>query len=189
MRGAPPQSRSASHARRIIPADAGSTNGKSSRTVRFGDHPRGCGEHVEAAACTERSSGSSPRMRGAQDRAQVSGGPVRIIPADAGSTAARSPGPPASADHPRGCGEHHGRFHADIWGTGSSPRMRGAHVFVELLSACDGIIPADAGSTVVVSDDMRRYGIIPADAGSTSRASLVVLAGGDHPRGCGEHPF
>ena len=30
-------------------------------------------------------------------------------------------------------------------------------------------------------------GIIPADAGSTPLISIVVLSREDHPRGCGEH--
>ena len=50
---------------------------------------------------------------------------------------------------------------------GSSPRMRGAHVY-----------------SVVV---LRIKGIIPADAGSTRGINQLDEDGKDHPRGCGEH--
>ena len=50
---------------------------------------------------------------------------------------------------------------------GSSPRMRGALIFKVAVLAFLGIIPADAGSTVVEWGPVR----------DTE----------DHPRGCGEH--
>ena len=34
-----------------------------------------------------------------------------------------------------------------------------------------------------------RIGIIPADAGSTRSQPSASSPGGDHPRGCGEHPI
>ena len=86
MRGArappprPPPSRG------IIPAGAGSTSSRRSRTSR----PRG----------------SSPQVRGAHPP----GAPVvaqgGIIPAGAGSTSARRASRTAPWDHPRRCGEH-----------------------------------------------------------------------------------
>ncbi len=77
-------------------------------------------------------------------------------------------------DHPRGCGEHRSS-HAEVKVClGSSPRMRGALRQVRGAQHpgrhrrdARGIIPADAGSTVM----------IPPGYGSC----------GDHPRGCGEH--
>ena len=51
---------------------------------------------------------------------------------------------------------------------GSSPRMRGALGVVRDGTALGGIIPADAGSTVM----------LPSES----------YCNGDHPRGCGEHP-
>ena len=70
-------------------------------------------------------------------------------------------------DHPRGCGEHSPNG-IEVNGTkGSSPRMRGAPVHAIELALSRGIIPADAGSTIVGV-----VGAFPAE---------------DHPRGCGEH--
>ena len=94
-------------------------------------------------------------------------GSARIIPADAGSTGVTMAWLTADEDHPRGCGEHAAIKTDNDGPEGSSPRMRGAlsvHHHHSFLSR-----------------------IIPADAGSTSTASKLIPAGGDHPRGCGEH--
>ena len=91
--------------------------------------------------------GSSPRMRGA--RAGVLPGSVSrgIIPADAGSTWCVTTAIRTRRDHPRGCGEHDGLFHLTLSRMGSSPRMRGAHMYGYSCDERKGIIPADAGST------------------------------------------
>ncbi len=51
---------------RIIPADAGSTDGGECHGRPCRDHPRGCGEHCMSASARTAALGSSPRMRGAQ---------------------------------------------------------------------------------------------------------------------------
>ena len=50
----------------IIPADAGNTRQVGQTFARYGDHPRGCGEHVWRDVFVARVMGSSPRMRGTQ---------------------------------------------------------------------------------------------------------------------------
>ena len=90
-----------------------------------------------------------------------------IIPADAGSTLGRLDNTVAGGDHPRGCGEHLLLVVPTWRGVGSSPRMRGARRVGQPMGHLQGIIPADAGSTianVLKKNDIR-----------------------DHPRGCGEH--
>ena len=86
MRGALPHKDHRSRWTGIIPADAGSTPWKRIHRCRFGDHPRGCGEHMLTIRRFCDGLGSSPRMRGAL----VAFGALRrqlgIIPADAGST-------------------------------------------------------------------------------------------------------
>ena len=91
----------------------------------------------------------------------------RIIPADAGST--RNVPHPSLwyKDHPRGCGEHEHLPHFAMRADGSSPRMRGALFQGGTLKIRQGIIPADAGSTIVTD--------------------LHGRDAWDHPRGCGEH--
>ena len=71
---------------RITPADAGKTDRMRTRSARWQDHPRGCGENQ----CSNRDrclqSGSPPRMRGKPlcgFRVQAA---ARITPADAGKT-------------------------------------------------------------------------------------------------------
>ena len=172
----------------IIPAYAGSTHGGASRplgdigssprmrgaptTTRCRrestkDHPRVCGEHIDTGTEAYYFPGSSPRMRGALRRQHVQVEPVGIIPAYAGSTPC-SPGTAGAArDHPRVCGEHRLGCVPAAPPTGSSPRMRGAHVHVCMHLAGAGIIPAYAGSTVW---------------SATRRSSAW-----DHPRVCGEH--
>ena len=151
----------------IIPADAGSTPLGQAGGLPCRDHPRGCGEHVSPVCRSLRHGGSSPRMRGApadNARQDVSEG---IIPADAGSTRTCSGPSRLIRDHPRGCGEHlpSGRTRAMM--RGSSLRMRGA-----------------LGQT---AGPPKGYGIIPADAGSTLLRNLRLSGNTDHPRGCGEH--
>ena len=90
----------------IIPADAGSTRQPIDQKCFDGDHPRGCGEHVENDLAYFEEKGSSPRMRGARRLPLLLLALVRIIPADAGSTCLCAGLPRKKWDHPRGCGEH-----------------------------------------------------------------------------------
>ena len=71
---------------RIIPADAGSTRHCIRAQRPYGDHPRGCGEHLASILSICGDWGSSPRMRGAPPGSCSSRPCPRIIPADAGST-------------------------------------------------------------------------------------------------------
>ena len=132
----------------IIPADAGSTTRQNAPGRLRQDHPRGCGEHEYQAGRITRLWGSSPRMRGAPRDAGKRSTTDRIIPADAGSTHCEGRGNDSHEDHPRGCGEHKVRASRSVMGAGSSPRMRGAHPRAGRLPGRQGIIPADAGSTI-----------------------------------------
>ena len=167
MRGAHVGGHDPRPARRIIPADAGSTVDKSLRPPHVRDHLRGCGEHWSPGTAPSMVAGSSPRMRGAR---RISGDYPRmvgIIPADAGSTDGTAYYERRVRDHPRGCGEHVLPIYMSVLDCGSSPRMRGARLETIRSHAAPGIIPADAGST---------------------RTPLVVaMHSWDHPRGCGEH--
>ena len=154
-RGSSPQMRGAHRHRdiaerhvRIIPADAGSTIVFFRCFNTTWDHPRRCGEHLVLCCWTAQGRGSSPQMRGAHDSRHSEPDRRGIIPADAGSTG-RWGGPVSwRQDHPRRCGEHTlvGDFHSVQ--LGSSPQMRGAPAFRSVPVAGDGIIPADAGSTL-----------------------------------------
>ena len=151
----------------IIPACAGSTVGCLSSTARKRDHPRVRGEHNATASRVLAGSGSSPRARGAHPGGHSGSDRAGIIPACAGSTAARCSGACARRDHPRVRGEHPDEIAA--WGSrlGSSPRARGALAAGENRSGGPGIIPACAGSTPT--------------------SSATMTAPRDHPRVRGEH--
>ena len=74
----------------LIPASAGSTGAASESSGSAQAHPRVCGEHTSIRALFRLLQGSSPRLRGAPPRGAEAGRPTRLIPASAGSTAARS---------------------------------------------------------------------------------------------------
>ena len=65
MRGALCEDFTGDRSRRIIPADAGSTDRSDSQHPTRMDHPRGCGEHLLVLFSLLPATGSSPRMRGA----------------------------------------------------------------------------------------------------------------------------
>ena len=111
--------------------------------------------------------GSSPHARGAHVHAAVAVGPVRLIPACAGSTSASYAVRGGRPAHPRMRGEHRQYGTQHIVRTGSSPHARGAPVGGDLVGVHEGLIPACAGST------HREAGM-----GRDSRA---------HPRMRGEH--
>jgi len=149
----------------LIPADAGSTDGHRWHSVLCGAHPRGCGEHRVPDDGLHESPGSSPRMRGAPETPPGEFGPDGLIPADAGSTWPVRAAHPGRWAHPRGCGEHYPLAGDALAFRGSSPRMRGAPG--QRIAGLHGVglIPADAGSTLV--DLGKRYLIRP--FGITSR--------------------
>ncbi len=153
----------------IIPACAGSTPQTLRHRRQSWDHPRMCGEHFGKLAILPTSAGSSPHVRGALDVERGGEGFDGIIPACAGSTGDSEHAQHSVVDHPRMCGEHHGRPQLFVRTAGSSPHVRGALDRTHRTPCNQGIIPACAGST------NHRHG----------------QCGGnrDHPRMCGEHTW
>ena len=151
----------------IIPAHAGNTPPLTLRRPTTRDHPRACGEHRTTSRRTCIRRGSSPRMRGTQDRRVHDLGNVGIIPAHAGNTPCLRYSRMPYRDHPRACGEHVMWVIVYPHRPGSSPRMRGT--------------PYTDGA------DLNQLGIIPAHAGNTPCTIRPALGCGDHPRACGEH--
>ncbi len=151
----------------IIPAHAGNTRPKPTRTIRPRDHPRACGEHLAASSAAAFASGSSPRMRGTPSSRGFAAGAAGIIPAHAGNTYRGVSRPWIFGDHPRACGEHTFSSEPDKVYRGSSPRMR--------------------GTLVPVRTAIHMHGIIPAHAGNTSFGRESTTRIWDHPRACGEH--
>ena len=130
-------------------------------------HPRPCGEHRTHLAIHPKIQGSSPPVRGARRRGHRESRCGGLIPARAGSTVPFKIGGLLPRAHPRPCGEHVGAKDLDGGLVGSSPPVRGAPGW----SCAPG----------------RRPGLIPARAGSTLLLLLWRMHRGAHPRPCGEH--
>ena len=151
----------------IIPAYAGSTDSTCLCRSTSSDHPRIRGEHMMALAVASSHAGSSPHTRGALRRSPDEDEHRRIIPAYAGSTAARGRFKRNEAHHPRIRGEHSQKSVQHVVDGGSSPHTRGARCGTRRGCCRWRIIPAYAGSTV----DVRGHG----------------YSSSDHPRIRGEH--
>ena len=153
----------------IIPAGAGLTQSISIGYTKRGDHPRGCGAHIQTRTIAMTPMGSSPRVRGSLLPRRFAAASTGIIPAGAGLTTPSKVNPLAFRDHPRGCGAH--RLIHDYFSSseGSSPRVRGSQVGRQRFDL--------------------RTGIIPAGAGLTRQSGLQLRTRRDHPRGCGAHDF
>ena len=110
---------------RFIPACAGNRASAPSRSGATTVHPRVCGEQYRQVSCLISKSGSSPRVRGTVRHRRFGDIEARFIPACAGNSAEGEGGRPASAVHPRVCGEQSSRKCRDQRMAGSSPRVRG----------------------------------------------------------------
>ena len=131
----------------IIPAHAGLTKVSSHSNILSGDHPRACGAHAWQDQLNAIKQGSSPRMRGSHIVRYRIRTRVGIIPAHAGLTDSPCDRSKERWDHPRACGAHGVSILYKDRAAGSSPRMRGSLVVVDVRICDIGIIPAHAGLT------------------------------------------
>ena len=132
---------------RLIPAHAGKTRSKASRTVCSTAHPRSRGENAAGPVGSAVEDGSSPLTRGKPVGATRVRDGRRLIPAHAGKTrrtVARSWRRPA---HPRSRGENSLFRRAREPFGGSSPLTRGKRGAAGLSAAPPRLIPAHAGKT------------------------------------------
>ena len=132
---------------RIIPAHAGQTSCRSVSSSRTADHPRACGANRRDARDHRHARGSSPRMRGKRAFRDRRFRRCRIIPAHAGQTISPLGTWSTGADHPRACGANDDAVIVTVVPRGSSPRMRGKHLFALATASGERIIPAHAGQT------------------------------------------
>ena len=151
---------------RFIPACAGNGGRKRPPQPRRSVHPRVCGERIILPALPASHDGSSPRVRGTDERAVSADGYRRFIPACAGNGGPRSGGSAGTAVHPRVCGERRKLIGGNVAYIGSSPRVRGT------------------GSRRRPAS--RRSRFIPACAGNGDGGSRIGPRRAVHPRVCGE---
>ena len=90
----------------ITPAHAGKTSAGGLGMNAIKDHPRACGENINAALNQRIDIGSPPRMRGKRIRVFRRKRNIRITPAHAGKTAGQPCMCAVCKDHPRACGEN-----------------------------------------------------------------------------------
>ena len=166
-RGAPSHGLLALGQRRLIPARAGSTTSRRTRPRATTAHPRASGEHSSVFSSADCIAGSSPRERGAQEIADLTDRELRLIPARAGSTPPARACPRRHPAHPRASGEHADALDEMDINDGSSPRERGAQDGAKAGGIPLRLIPARAGSTLLLAD---------------TRSGAPA-----HPRASGEH--
>ena len=134
----------------LIPAQAGSTITRCGQDNEQRAHPRAGGEHLVVAHVLPLAQGSSPRRRGALQRRYPWRKRRGLIPAQAGSTSPAACLRSWTWAHPRAGGEHPSGVTCWPVNQGSSPRRRGAPLPDQARRAAAGLIPAQAGSTVVI---------------------------------------
>ena len=150
---------------RFIPAHAGTGRRTGGRKGQKGFIPAHAGTGSIALPFST-SGGSSPRMRGTDEKDRIILAKNRFIPAHAGNSGPSSKPRTACSVHPRACGEQMRRTESFSPRIGSSPRMRGT----------------------AMCKTMRLLGtrFIPAHAGNRSWRRRSRAPGAVHPRACGE---
>ena len=131
---------------RFIPAFAGNAWPPVPGMPAGSVHPRVCGERISLSDGAVKRGGSSPRLRGTQQRAHCALLVARFIPAFAGNAPSLETQGRSGPVHPRVCGERCCGFGAAKPGSGSSPRLRGTHANMRHALACQRFIPAFAGN-------------------------------------------
>ena len=90
---------------RITPAHAGKSWPSSLAAASAWDHPRACGEKMDATQQITSNAGSPPRMRGKVSHPESCSGRLGITPAHAGKSSFSKSLSRSDRDHPRACGE------------------------------------------------------------------------------------
>ena len=194
--------------RRFIPARAGNTSDRCSRTRISAVHPRPRGEHSIDQARKCYLFGSSPPARGTRALARAALHVRRFIPARAGNTILFSRNISPVTVHPRPRGEHRIRRQVVVRHFGSSPPARGTHPPIKFGPLKVRFIPARAGNTIGAARALTPRPVhprprgehdprpgrarpggrfIPARAGNTLSRVLRGWRSPVHPRPRGEH--
>ncbi len=167
VRGTSGSSLPAGTSPRFIPACAGNISASQDSRRESSVHPRVCGEHIVGSFNQDRSTGSSPRVRGTCINLGSHSHYRRFIPACAGNILLFYVSFSLPPVHPRVCGEHLVAVAHPHVMLGSSPRVRGT---------CD--------SGIVGVHEIR---FIPACAGNICDQRWNADRDTVHPRVCGEH--
>ncbi len=132
---------------RFIPTHVGNTFHLAFSAAISSVHPHACGEHVRYSVGLRPKDGSSPRMWGTLKKHQKINRPSRFIPTHVGNTCPRPHSTSIKSVHPHACGEHLMADSIRLFGDGSSPRMWGTPLAVEVLERFARFIPTHVGNT------------------------------------------
>ena len=131
----------------LIPAHAGKTQSRRSRTDPPRAHPRSRGENIVSLGLVGERSGSSPLTRGKLPVLRLQLPSTGLIPAHAGKTSVSEENAPSRGAHPRSRGENGNDRAACLLDRGSSPLTRGKPFLYRDPMGRRGLIPAHAGKT------------------------------------------
>ena len=134
----------------IIPAHAGTTSDHNTAWQQHKDHPRSRGDYSSKSKKRSSVLGSSPLTRGLQCSLWHAKSPGGIIPAHAGTTRQGAYTHALYWDHPRSRGDYLQIRQLSPVRLGSSPLTRGLLLALIVSPDSTGIIPAHAGTTVVL---------------------------------------
>ena len=163
----------------LTPANAGTTLRPASASGERQAHPRECGDDRYGYSARRYVKGSPPRMRGRPVCLPAAVSPVRLTPANAGTTCVTRCGSPSTGAHPRECGDD-GR--PCPWSSalgGSPPRMRGRRAMVWAQNCRARLTPANAGTTYLAPTAARDAKAHPRECGDdhTCRPSNSSMIG------------
>ena len=153
----------------LIPAHAGKTAIKRSRSAMRAAHPRSRGENSAKNVAVVGFGGSSPLTRGKPALSSSRTMRTGLIPAHAGKTPLAPRPDRRSWAHPRSRGENAFGWAGQTIERGSSPLTRGKR----------------ASGAWMLPD----VGLIPAHAGKTRSSAGAESGQGAHPRSRGENPL
>ena len=125
MRGKVREIKTGKSRRGITPAYAGKRHGEAQKQNYSKDHPRVCGEKLDAKLAPRLMMGSPPRMRGKALKTSWDRTTAGITPAYAGKSTFQLCWCTASWDHPRVCGEKYPPVYPFLPGFGITPAYAG----------------------------------------------------------------
>ena len=171
----------------LIPAHAGKTPAARRSATWPTAHPRSRGENGQRSAAYFASQGSSPLTRGKLSSLSDCECNPGLIPAHAGKTQYKKTVYQVYAAHPRSRGENCEAWRMTTPDRGSSPLTRGKPVARPSHPALMRLIPAHAGKTDRLVQDLPPARAHPRSRGENgSKAAPVTIAGGSSPRGRGK---
>ena len=135
----------------LIPAHAGKTVVGCCQVVRVWAHPRSRGENHQRLDRGRRAWGSSPLTRGKQSRCRSQEIVSGLIPAHAGKTRPPAEAADGTTAHPRSRGENKTPLKNQHTEQGSSPLTRGKLLVAREGQGGEGLIPAHAGKTILLT--------------------------------------